>query len=406
MTGPLSTAEADARIGRHLGCLPIESLPLTQCAGAILRENVYAERDAPPFDRVTMDGYAIAVPGDGRLAATTWRVQGVQPAGAIPLTLAGERECIEIMTGAVLPAGCDGVIPVEAVSVRDGGISLDAHYRGDPRSNVHRRGSDSRQGALLLSMGQRLGAPEVAVAASAGMARLRVSAQPRIVVISTGDELVEPGEPIAAHQVRRSNAYGVQACLREHGFDRIADDHLPDEPGVLADRLRTHLHTHDVMILSGGVSMGRFDLVPKALESLGVRSVFHRVAQRPGKPLWFGITEEGRLVFGLPGNPVSTLVCLVRYVLPALARAMAARELPDERLALSAPVPGLDGLTNFLPVRVDVDDWGRHWAVPHPTRGSGDFISLAGTAGFVELPPSRDSFPKGHLARLFRWSAR
>ncbi len=187
--------------------------------------------------------------------------------------------------------------------------------------NVHRRGSDARQGALLLQAGRRLNAPEIAVAAGAGMPRIRVSAQPTIIVVSTGNELVEPGEPIEAHQVRRSNAYGIVTALRQRGFLRIADDHLADDLEQLRRRLRVHLDTHDVLILSGGVSMGQFDFVPQALEELGVKQVFHKVAQRPGKPMWFGIAPSGSAVFALPGNPVSTLmVCLARYVVPAPVR--------------------------------------------------------------------------------------
>jgi len=133
-----------------------------------------------------------------------------------------------------------------------------------------------------------------------------------LAVISTGNELVEPGEPVLAHQVRRSNAYAIVSALRERGFQRVADDHIHDDPRELRERLKFHLETHDVLVLSGGVSMGRFDLVPKVLEELGVRAIFHKVAQRPGKPLWFGVAPSGAAVFGLPGNPVSTLVCLTR----------------------------------------------------------------------------------------------
>ena len=164
--------------------------------------------------------------------------------------------------------------------------------------------------------------PEIAVAASAGMARVRVSSQPAIMIVSTGDELVEPGDPIAEYQVRRSNAYAVSAALRRRGFGRVGDDHVPDDEGLLHERLALHLTTHEVVILSGGVSMGRFDLVPKVLAQLGVQQIFHNIAQRPGKPMWFGIGPQGQSVFGLPGNPVSTLVCLIRYVIPAIAEAM------------------------------------------------------------------------------------
>jgi molybdopterin molybdotransferase len=386
-------------IGEHLVCLPIESLPVVQCAGAVLRENVYAERDQPPFDRVTMDGIAIA----SAAALRRFRIQGTQAAGAPPLSLAGQDRCIEVMTGAVLPAGCDCVVPVEKLAVADGVAELSAAAVVAPWKNVHRRASDQKQGALLLQAGTVLHAPEIAVAASAGMARLRVSGQPSIIVISTGDELVEPGEPIAPHQVRRSNVYGVAAALREHGFQRVAEDHVRDDAELMRARFDRHLRTHEVLVLSGGVSMGRFDLVPQVLESLGVQCLLHGVAQRPGRPMWFGTTGDGRAVFALPGNPVSTLVCLARYVVPALFAAMGMRNEGAERIALAAPLEWSPPLTGFMPVRVSHDDWGRPWATPCPTNGSGDFTSLALTDGFVELPPGPASLAKGYVTRLYRW---
>ena len=395
----LTPAQAETLIEQHLVCLPIESLPLTQAAGAVLRENVYAERDHPPFDRVAMDGIAVlsSATGTGRL-----RVCATQNAGDPPGKLSDPDGCIEIMTGAMLPQGCDAVVPVEQVR-RAGEYAEIGRKAVTPWQNVHRRGSDCQQGALLLSAGTRLSAPEVAIAAGAGMARLRVSAQPMIVVISTGNELVEPGEVIEPHQVRRSNAYGITAALRQHGFARVADDHVRDDEAELTERLSFHLHTHDVLILSGGVSMGKLDLVPKVLEKLGVGLVFHHIAQRPGKPMWFGVSQSGPAVFALPGNPVSTLVCLSRYVLPALRAAMGQASAEAPRIALTAPVEVKVPLAYYLPVKMKSDDWGRASAEPCPTNGSGDFTALAGTDGFVELPPGPQSFPKGFVARFFRW---
>ncbi len=399
----LTPAEADRLIGQHLQCLPIESLPLAQCAGTVLRENIYAERDQPPFDRVAMDGIALAVHAL-EPAQRSLHIQATQGAGDEPLTLDNPRHCIEVMTGAVLPHGCDCVVPVEEITVAAGAATLGPRARLESWANVHRRGSDTRQGALLIGAGVKLRAPEVAIAASAGMARIRVSSQPMLAVISTGNELVEPGEPVLAHQIRRSNAYAIVSALREHGFQRVADDHLRDDPEELRERLRFHLETHDVLVLSGGVSAGRFDLVPQVLCELGVRTVFHKVAQRPGKPLWFGVAGSGAAVFGLPGNPVSTLVCFTRYVLPALLGSLGQSAAVDERIALGAPVTITPPLTHFLPVRLEQDDWGRAWAMPAPTNGSGDFTSLAGTAGFVELPPGPNNYPKGHVTRFYRWS--
>jgi molybdopterin molybdotransferase len=398
----LTPAEAERLIAENLASLPIESLPLAQCMGAVLRENIYAERDQPPFDRVAMDGIAI----DQRASAgglRTFRIQGMQPAGDPAQALEDARACIEVMTGAVLPIGCDAVVPVEQISVRGSEAELASELGVTAWQNIHRRASDTRQGTLLLNVGTRLGAPEIAVAASAGMARIRVASQPAVAVISTGNELIEPGEPILAHQVRRSNAYAIVAALKGRGFQRVADDHVRDDLLELTQRLKFHLDTHDMLVLSGGVSMGRLDLVPRALTDLGVRRVFHKVAQRPGLPLWFGVASSGAAVFALPGNPVSTLVCVARYVLPALFLAMGETPRPAEKIALGAAVTVKQALAFFMPVRVETDDWGRAWATPCPTNGSGDFTALAGTDGFVELPPGANTYPKGFVSRLHRW---
>jgi molybdopterin molybdotransferase len=222
-------------------------------------------------------------------------------------------------------------------------------------------------------------------------------------VISTGDELIEPGQPIAEHQIRRSNAYAVVAALREHGFDQVGNDHIPDEEQTLLDRLADHLHERDVLILSGGVSKGRFDLVPKVLKALHVQEVFHQIAQRPGMPMWFGVTARGGVVFGLPGNPVSTLVCLARYVVPAVVAAMGAAPVPPEAVGLARAVKRGRPVASFVPVSVGYDAHGRISALPVLPNGSGDFLSLAGTTGFVELPPQPDPYPEGFVARLYRW---
>jgi molybdopterin molybdotransferase len=397
----LTPAQAEEQISRHLPSLPIESLPVSHCAGAVLRENVYAERDQPPFDRVAMDG--VAVCSTQLSSHRNLRVQGVQAAGDPPLTLESPLHCIEIMTGAMLPAGCDAVVPVERLAFAQGEARVEEGLAVTPGLNIHHRGSDLRQGALILPAGIRLDAPQVVAAAGAGMARLRVSQQPAFMVVSTGNELVEPGEPIEAWQQRRSNAYGIVTSLRQRGFLRVADDHLPDDVDALQERLKQHLQSYNVLILSGGVSMGKFDLVPSALAACGVRQVFHKVAQRPGKPFWFGVTPTGGAVFALPGNPVSTLVCMARYVIPVIARAMGLQESPSRRIALGEAVTYNIPLTGFLPVATDTDEWARPWARPVAHNGSGDFSALAGTCGFVELPPDPNTYPKGFVAKLYRW---
>ncbi|HYM41404.1 MAG TPA: molybdopterin molybdotransferase MoeA [Steroidobacteraceae bacterium] len=394
--------QAEAAIDARLIAMPAETRPLEECIGRTLREDVYAERDNPPFDRVCMDGIAI---DSGAFAAGVrrFRLQATQAAGVPALTLIGREHAIEVMTGAIMPRGTDSVIPLEEYVIADGLIDLNPNATGPEHRNVQRRGEDSRPGVAMLKSGTRLGAAEIAVVASAGLARVRVSRQPRVVVISTGDELVEPGQPIAEHQVRRSNAYALITALREHGLAGIANDHLRDDERELLDRLAVHLAERDVLILSGGISKGKFDLVPKALQRLGVAEVFHEVAQRPGRPMWFGVGTRGQMVFGLPGNPVSTLVCLIRYVVPAIASAMGAARASPEPIALATAVKFGRSMSSFMPVTVRYEEHGLPRAEPRRPNGPGDFLALAGTHGFVELPPRAEEFPAGYVASLYRW---
>lgn len=395
-------AEAEAFVRERVQPLPVESRPLASLAGAVLAQSVRAERDQPPFHRVSMDGIALSSQA-WRNGRRSFRIAGTQAAGMPPCVLDSTDDCLEAMTGAVLPEGCDAVVPVERLTVADGFATVADAVKVEPFLNVHVRGLDCREGDLLLARGTRLCAPELAVLASAGLPRADVRADPRILIVATGDELVAPDEPIEPWQVRRSNSYALRGALNLRGFHRVAEDHLRDDPAVLAERLATHLATHDVLVLSGGVSMGRFDFVPSALRQVGVVEVFHKVAQRPGQPLWFGIGPNGQTVFGLPGNPVSALVCLLRYVLPALSTMLGARPRPVEFVPLGADYDVKAPLWYFLPVELERSPTLGPVAMPRPTRGSGDFISLVGTDGFVELPPGPRACVAGTLVPFYRW---
>ncbi len=389
-------------IDARLAPAPVAVLPLSECVGHVLRENVYAERDNPPFDRVCMDGIAIRSEVFGK-GVRRFTIEATQAAGAPALTLSGAEAAIEVMTGAMMPRGTDCVIPLEEYDVTAGIVSLKDKVPGEPYRNVQRRGSDSQPGVPMLRAGARLGAPEIAVVASAGLATVRVSRQPSFMVVSTGDELVEPGQPIAEHQIRRSNAYALVAALREHGFGKVGDDHILDSEAMLQDRLARHLAERDVLILSGGVSKGRFDFVPRVLKSLHVAEVFYQVAQRPGLPMWFGVGPQGQAVFGLPGNPVSTLICLIRYVVPAMKAAMATHVAAPEPVGLAAAITRGRPVASFVPVSIQYDSRGARSALPRMPQGSGDFLALAGTHGFIELPPRADAYPEGFVADLYRW---
>lgn len=397
----LTTAEALDRILAAMPELSVESVAMRAAAGRVLRQVVVAERDQPPFDRVMMDGIAISH-ADFADGARRFPIQATQMAGDAVIELAPGK-CIEIMTGASLPVNADCIIPVERISVADGVAVLEDAYEAEARQFIHPRASDHAAGSQLLVPGRPVSAMDVAVIASAGLTRVDVSRSPRVVVISTGNELVAAGAAIEPHQVRLSNGPAIRALLAQHGYADCEHDHLVDEPAVLRQRIAGHLNDADVVILSGGVSMGKADFVPEVLAELGVKKDFHRISQRPGKPMWFGSGPDGQAVFALPGNPVSALVCCRQYVIPALARASVRTAGAPEFAALAAEVTFEPELTCFQPVRLISNAAGQLLAVPVKTNTSGDFAALSGTDGYVELALERSQFRTGTPVLLHRW---
>ena len=398
----ITTAEATQAISAALPTFATESVPLARATGRVLQQAVLAERDQPPFDRVTMDGVALRFES---LASGNRRftIQGTQHAGDPVQTLAGANHAIEIMTGAVLPAKSDCVIPVERIDVQDGVATIEDDYKAERLQFVHPQGSDFPAGFEVLSSGRMMTPMDIAIIASCGLETVQASARPVVRVISTGNELVPPGKPVEAHQVRLSNGPALVAMLQQQGFQQTADEHLVDKPALLRERLAEILDEASMLILSGGVSMGKADYVPQVLDELGVEVVFHKISQRPGKPMWFGIGPAKQAVFALPGNPVSSLVCCRQYVLPALLQASGRERPRAETAVLAEDVTFNAKLTCFLPVRTESADDGRVVATPVPTNTSGDFASLSRTDGYVELALEQDEFPAGSAVPLHRW---
>lgn len=401
-TAPIAVEEADRRIAACATESGSELVALHASLGRILAEPVRADRLQPPFDRVTMDGVAIRSVdwGDG---LRRFAVRGLHPAGAPPPTLDQPGDCFEVMTGAVLPFGADAVVPVERITIADGMAAIHDDMSIRAGLNVHPAGSDCSAGAEWVPKGARLNGPRVALAASAGCSAVFVARPPRTAIISTGDELVSVDDAVAPYQIRRSNSHGCAAALLDHTGLVASLHHAPDQLSATVAALDAALAANDLVVLSGGVSMGRYDHVPTALAQLGVTRVFHKVAQRPGKPMWFGVGPGGQAIFGLPGNPVSTLTCLMRYVVPFIFRAMGAKTGPLARAALTREVAFPPDLTYFLPVRLAWDQTGRVLAHPNPTNTSGDHGALAPTDGFLELPRGQDVFPAGFVGSFHPW---
>jgi molybdopterin molybdotransferase len=399
----LTPPEAERLIRAAMPLMLREDCPIAEAHGRVLRAEVRADRDLPPFDRVTLDGYALRA---AALAAGVGRfqVEAVQAAGMRPFALGPAADaCIEIMTGAVLPAGADCVVPYEETT-RDGAAMRVTPGKPFAAGHaIHRRGGDHRAGEVVIPAGTRLTGREIAVAAACGCAALTVSQSPKIAVVATGDELVEVGDLVAPHQIRRSNDYALRAALALAGFPRVGRFHFRDVRQEIEHLLWHLLSEYDVIVLTGGVSKGKFDFLPEELDRQRVRKIFHGVAQRPGKPFWFGLSAREIPVFALPGNPASAYTCLYRYLLPALAQASGLVPTPLRTVALSAPVSLRVPLAHFLPAKLTEGPGGVAQAAVVPGNTSGDFAGLVGTDGFVELAAEPGEHPAGSLVPFWAW---
>jgi molybdenum cofactor synthesis domain-containing protein len=298
--------------------LPAEDVPLSEARGLALAEDVRARFDSPPFDNSAVDGYAVR--SDDAEAGRTFRVVDEAPAGRPAAKSVGEGEAIKIFTGGVIPEGADAVVMVENTS--GWGEEFDLKKAASPGQNVRGSGEDVREGDVILSAGTEIGPPEIALAATQGYGRLPVYRRPEVVVLSTGTELVEPGErELETGEIYDSNSFALIAQAEEVGARARRITAASDDAEVLRNAVKEALETADVVVTSGGVSVGEKDLVKGTMLELGVQQVFWGVKFKPGKPLFFGV-REGASVFGLPGNPVSAMVCFELFVRPALVKMM------------------------------------------------------------------------------------
>ncbi|NNE69124.1 MAG: molybdopterin molybdotransferase MoeA [Rhodothermales bacterium] len=388
----ISVEEAHELIRQVLpGPIP-EMVPIRDVLGRVVLEEVISKEAVPPFENSAMDGFAVRS-GDLEPDGGTLTCIGEVQAGAWPDAVVEAGSCVEIMTGAPMPMGADAVAPVEWTRREGSRIHID---RGLPLGrHVRPAGQDLKPGDAVLPVGARVGAAEVAALINAGYHQVTVGTRPRVAVISTGDELVPPGESLAQGQIRNSNGPSLAALVVESGARVTAQKTARDSRDHIAEVVAVALAESDVLVFSGGVSMGKYDLVREVLEELGFLFEFWKVRQRPGKPLAFGMLGEVP-VFGLPGNPVSAGVCFGQYVRPSLLRmqGVADPSRPRWKARLTDSFPKPQGLHVFARGILSSDDSGLS-VRPTGPQGSNLAMSLVRANCIVHLPAAWESAPRG-----------
>ncbi|WP_297703808.1 molybdopterin molybdotransferase MoeA [uncultured Eudoraea sp.] len=364
-----------------------ETVSIKQAIGRVLAVDIFADRDFPPFDRATKDGIAINYNAieNGRRA---FEIKAIVAAGQRTYKFLEEEHCVEIMTGAVVPYEADTVVMYEDITIEHGIANINTlAKRGQ---NIHDKGSDKKKDELVIINGTKITAAEIGVFAAVGKANIEVKKLPGIAVISTGNELVEVEDHPLPHQIRKSNSYTLYAALYEEKIEPLLL-HLSDDKDMIRQKLSYVIQEMDVLLMSGGVSKGKFDFIPKVLEELGVEKVFHGVLQQPGKPFWFGVHKDAKtVIFSFPGNPISTFANYHIYFRPWLQKSLG---LPISKLEvfLEETITISGSMTRFLGVKIRLEN-GILRAKLVKDNGSGDLTSLSRADGFINLMPREDPY--------------
>lgn len=393
----ISVEEASAIILANIISSKAKSVKITDAIGKILAEDIFADRDFPSFHRATMDGIAINYQSyqNGK---RDFKIEFIMAAGQPKVKLQDSFAAIEIMTGAAIPEETDTVIPYENLLIKNG-IATVSEAIIELGQNIHKQGSDANKNEKLLTTGTIISSADVAILASVGKPEVLIFDLPKAAIISTGNELVDIDQNPLVHQVRKSNSYALQAAYSQMGGESSLF-HLPDEEETIATELKKILSNFDLILLSGGVSKGKFDFIPQRLEALGIKKLFHQVSQRPGKPLWFGRAKT-KFVFALPGNPVSTFMCFHKYVKPWVLASIGVENKIDKAI-LANDYFFETPLTYFLQVRLQNEE-GKLMAYPVAGGGSGDFVNLKDVDGFLELPKEKKDFRAGQAYSIIQF---
>ncbi len=390
----ISFSEALQLVLKHSANFGEEKVLLNDSVGRVLAEKIFADRDFPPFDRATKDGIAINYKAIEK-GSIDFPISDIAAAGSPQKELHNSEHCMEIMTGAVIPKNADTVIMYEHLSIAQGKARvLKTVKKGQ---NIHQKGSDEIKGATLLKDDVLLSAVEIGVLASVGKSEVLVKKLPKICVISTGDELVDVNEIPQPHQLRKSNTYTLKAILQDEKI--IANQlHINDDKEITKKELLKALKRYDVLLLSGGVSKGKYDYLPEVFNEIKVEKVFHKVKQRPGKPFWFGYHQSTKTtVFAFPGNPVSTFANYHIYFKPWISKSLG---LPSVEISviLDEAFTNTTDLTRFIRAKAQMAS-GKLVVSLIQANGSGDLTSLSKANGFVVFAPNTP-YEKGEVVQF------
>ncbi|HOY12168.1 MAG TPA: molybdopterin molybdotransferase MoeA [Saprospiraceae bacterium] len=383
----ISVEEALSLVSKTKRVYPTIEVPVENSLHCITAHDVFTDRDYPPFDRVTMDGIAICYQ-ENREKDHVFKLEGIQQAGQPALQLSNKNGCLEAMTGAPLPIGCDTIIRFEDLEKVENGYIVNIDI--SKGNNIHPRGADAKAQTKAIEKGTKISALTIGVLASLGISNIEVLGHPKVAILSTGDELVDINQVPLPHQIRTSNSLVLNTLLHSIGI-KASLYHVCDDPQFLIKMLHETLKDFDVILITGGVSAGKFDYVPDALTSVGVEKIFHKINQRPGKPFWFGASES-QVVFAYPGNPMSCFICHKIYF-EHWWRACNGKISSPVSAILEEDITFKPKMTFFVLGVAKVIS-GSLYFKPIQTNGSGDFISPLQANAIMHLPPDRELFSK------------
>jgi len=370
-------------------------IPIEHASEEILAEDIIADRDFPPYDRVMMDGIAVKLQTSKK--SIRYFIEGIQKPGKNQKTLKNPDNCLEVMTGAILPKNCNCVIPYECLDIVNNTARVKISYKPKTCDYIHKKGSDAKKNEKLIPIGETISPIHTAIAASVGKSKVKIFAKPQIAILGTGDELIPIANTPSTHQIRQSNIYSIESALKLNGFSCNRKFHSKDKKDLLKNKIYQLSQEFDVLIITGAVSMGKFDFIPGILKELKANIIVYKIKQRPGKPFLFARLHN-KLIFALPGNPVSSLLCTLRYVLPFLLRTKGRAQF----LPIKSAITPNKKLTLFIGAKKQESSKG-YFIKPIYSHNSGDLISLKDADGFIEIPPSAKEFKPGSLVKFIPW---